>query len=352
MTLNSTMEDKNRLSVSFRISHVQEFLCSIEAAINTWRFQDWTRALKVQMGENAFEEMHSLYLDLQTSSSFQELALEYPDQENLPGFFQFLESLSPKDFLFYATGRMLSPEELARGINSDLLNDRAEKLGSSYPPGDSREDPLLADPGNMQKKVITFWKSYYDHFYIYQQSEFTQEYHKSIEQWSEIVEKRGLNYFLESIAEIHEFPRPLPEHIPYTRLEVIPVHRFISRHRLFYGYGSLTLLLPSFGIRHVDRKQNALKEDLLASLKALSDPSRLDILRIISEVEYGLNGKKIAENLKLSPSVISRHLKQLKTAGLITEKTMDNRNFYYAINENGLKLIEQRLFYYLSDSTD
>ncbi|NDJ76684.1 MAG: helix-turn-helix transcriptional regulator, partial [Chloroflexi bacterium] len=44
-----------------------------------------------------------------------------------------------------------------------------------------------------------------------------------------------------------------------------------------------------------------------------------------------MHGKKIAAKLELSASAVSRHLGQLKDAGLITEETHDNRTITYRL---------------------
>ncbi|MFP4363076.1 MAG: ArsR/SmtB family transcription factor [Spirochaetia bacterium] len=67
-------------------------------------------------------------------------------------------------------------------------------------------------------------------------------------------------------------------------------------------------------------KQN--KEQLITILKALADEKRLGLLQKINTNAYGLNGKMLARHLNLSTSVISRHLKQLKDAGLIDERPL------------------------------
>ena len=50
-----------------------------------------------------------------------------------------------------------------------------------------------------------------------------------------------------------------------------------------------------------------------------------------SSVLSEINGKMMAEILKLSPSVVSRRLAQLRNAGLIDEHSKDNRNITYTV---------------------
>ena len=84
-------------------------------------------------------------------------------------------------------------------------------------------------------------------------------------------------------------------------------------------------------------------------LRALADENRLKILRLISEEELAYNGRKIAEKLKLSPSVVSRHLGQLKDAGLVIEHSPDNRNILYIAQREKISELPQILLRYLYD---
>jgi len=91
------------------------------------------------------------------------------------------------------------------------------------------------------------------------------------------------------------------------------------------------------------------KEQLLLTLRALSDENRTKILKLIAREEFNLNGKKIAEKLKLSPSVVLRHPGQIKDAGLIIEKSPDNRNITCSLQEERLAQISDSLLRYIDD---
>jgi DNA-binding transcriptional ArsR family regulator len=106
---------------------------------------------------------------------------------------------------------------------------------------------------------------------------------------------------------------------------------------MFYGYGNVTVLFDSERTQARIAEIEQGKERALAVLKALSDSSRLDLLRVITQKEGQLNGKKIAEHLNLSASAVSRHLAQLKDAGVILEDTGDNRAVTYRIQWDALR---------------
>ncbi|HID05597.1 MAG TPA: ArsR family transcriptional regulator, partial [Armatimonadetes bacterium] len=105
---------------------------------------------------------------------------------------------------------------------------------------------------------------------------------------------------------------------------------------VFYGYGNITILFDSerteARVAEIERK----KEHALAVLKALGDRTRLEILRLIAQHEDQINGKRLAAKLKLSPSAVSRHLAQLKEAGLLVESSPDNRAITYRLQREAL----------------
>ena len=90
-----------------------------------------------------------------------------------------------------------------------------------------------------------------------------------------------------------------------------------------------------------------LAENTLVVIKALSDKNRLRLLRLINGGKRGINGKQIAEILKLSPSVISRHLAQLRNAGLIEEHSPDNRNISYTIRDTPITELSSAIASYI-----
>ncbi|OXS54972.1 transcriptional regulator [Cohnella sp. CIP 111063] len=70
-------------------------------------------------------------------------------------------------------------------------------------------------------------------------------------------------------------------------------------------------------------------EDMLDSLKLLSDKSRLTILALLKESELCVCD--IVELLETTQPNVSQHLKKLKTGGLINE-TKRRQWVYYSLN--------------------
>ena len=76
----------------------------------------------------------------------------------------------------------------------------------------------------------------------------------------------------------------------------------------------------------IEQYSNYNDEDLIKIFKALADPVRLNILRILSKRERELGCGEVGELLDMSKSAVSYHFKTLREAGLtITRKAGQNK---------------------------
>ena len=66
--------------------------------------------------------------------------------------------------------------------------------------------------------------------------------------------------------------------------------------------------------------------DCLAALKALSEHTRLRILRVLLKERLGVN--EIAQRLKLSQYNVSKHLRVLREAGLLETERQGKQRLY------------------------
>lgn len=65
----------------------------------------------------------------------------------------------------------------------------------------------------------------------------------------------------------------------------------------------------------IEQYSNYNDEDLIKIFKALADPVRLNILRILSKRESELGCGEVGELLDMSKSAVSYHFKTLREAG-------------------------------------
>lgn len=78
------------------------------------------------------------------------------------------------------------------------------------------------------------------------------------------------------------------------------------------------------------------QEELARFAKALSHPTRLEILRLLSNQSCCFTGD-LVEALPIAQSTVSQHLKELKKAGLIQGEISPPKTKYCINNENWRK---------------
>jgi DNA-binding transcriptional ArsR family regulator len=74
--------------------------------------------------------------------------------------------------------------------------------------------------------------------------------------------------------------------------------------------------------------------------EALSDPTRREILRLLSEGDLPVHG--IAAALPISRPAVSRHLRLLKNAGLVAERADGTRRIYH-LEDDGMRAVQTYL---------
>ena len=84
------------------------------------------------------------------------------------------------------------------------------------------------------------------------------------------------------------------------------------------------------------------RERTVAIFKALADPTRLDIFRLVAAQDAPICACDVVDRFQVSQPTISHHLKVLRDAGLVT---VSRRGVwaYYAADARGLALLRASL---------
>ena len=90
-------------------------------------------------------------------------------------------------------------------------------------------------------------------------------------------------------------------------------------------------------------------QELLPYFKALCEVNRIIIIKLLLEREHCVC--ELIDELQLSQSTVSHHIKILKQAGLLNERRRGTWS-YYSINKSGFKeyasVLEEKLFHPVS----
>jgi DNA-binding transcriptional ArsR family regulator len=74
--------------------------------------------------------------------------------------------------------------------------------------------------------------------------------------------------------------------------------------------------------------------------EALADANRREILRLLSDGDKPV--REIADAMPISRPAVSRHLRLLKDAGLVTERAQGTRRIYH-LQEQGMRAVQEYL---------
>lgn len=334
----------------FQSSAVFEMLVSLQESVNSWKMKSFSDEARNALGGDFADRLAAYYRDFHPCCAFAEVAVDYGDHGDVHGFFDYVESMSEREFTFYSLGRYFPveklPEKLSAGGLSKLFDDHEESelLHQIYPKLDWADDV----PG-LKSTLLDFWRTYWDGFFSEKVSALPDMWRQSIEEKRNYLEKNGGVALLDHLTGHNTLPDPLPVDQPFDEVRIFPLYYFSQRNIMYYGYGKVNLLYNCKRTEEREREIENSGERSLNVMRALSDENRMKILKLISKKERFLNGKGIAKELALSPSVVSRHLSQLKESGLIEEYSPDKRNITYSFNPDRLKEIGRDIEEYLRD---
>ncbi|TFG58887.1 MAG: ArsR family transcriptional regulator [Spirochaetales bacterium] len=348
--LRSAERDSLTSLVQFKTSLVFEMLLSLQAAVHEWQRRDWTEEVRSVLGEGMLKELKSIYDSFNDGCGFTEIAIDYPDYHDVTGFIRYVRGLDERTFVFYVLGRVHRLEELPEKPSkkaleeltaADDFTDGCRQTKGSFDWAD--------DIGGLKTRLTALWQRYWDGFFRERSGAFEPGWLKSISEKEDVLFNQGGTRLLSQLSsKKHEtLPDPLPPEIPYTLVQCIPVCTIYRPFLMFYGYGNVTLLYDcSIGAPEGVQAEKRL-QDILKTARALSDENRLKIIRFLSEEDRCCNGKQLAERLGISPSVVSRHLGQLKEAGLIEEVSQDNRNLSYSVKREKIGRLSDEFLDYI-----
>lgn len=83
--------------------------------------------------------------------------------------------------------------------------------------------------------------------------------------------------------------------------------------------------------------------EVVSTFKALSDPTRAQIVYILTQGEYSVN--ELSEYVPVSASAVSHHLAKLRAIGLVRASREGNQVFYSIDDNHVASLFREALFH-------
>ncbi len=336
--------------IRFRTSSLFQTLVSLQSVTHPWRHRDWTERVRQALGEEFYTAAHALYERFHNGCDFAEMAIDYPDYHDFPGFLESVAAMPPRTFAFYVLGRIYPPEEIPETLSEQSVYALVREHGNlEHFQHTGVTFEWAGDVPGLQRRLVGLWRTYWEGFFRERLPEYEKAWEHGIREKEEVLYRSGGTALLQQITGCESLPPPMPEDRPVTVVQMIPACLMPRSYHMYYGYGKATVVYDCTRSPQQELEAERSRDAALAMLRALADENRLRILRVVGEEEFGYNGRKIAEKLGLSPSVVSRHLGQLKEAGLVKEHSPDNRNILYSAQRDRIAELPGLLLRYLND---
>ncbi|MDQ7094448.1 metalloregulator ArsR/SmtB family transcription factor [Desulfosporosinus sp. PR] len=274
-------------------------------------------ALKQQIADlgQASNDWLNLF-DLHDICNFRETSVE-------EGIEKLLE-VNERQFVYCLMGQVMSLEH----IDLWLQGNEVEKEQWTKPQRD-----LLRKPATLRRQFADVLSAYYQEY-------FTKELRR-IEPWLissvHTFQEKLRQAPLEAMESIHPrfilreqeilFYKAHTWRFPYSELSRIIVQpsTFIAPHLLMGTFESTVSVGYALSVPGADRT-DAVPQDLLGIMNAMSDESRMKILRQVFYHPYCT--QQLAEMYNLAEATVSKHLKILSQAGLVRSERKGNYVFY------------------------
>ena len=251
-----------------------------------------------------------------------------PDPKDGAAVLWALEQVPPAGRLPLLTLSPDMPPEVAETLESvaarGTWDERdQEVLRAAHPCGKEKKSPLspkeLANILRCWTRAEEFGVHYLEALHAYQEAFFAEEekrirpaLQEALTRAQDLAGQLDLPDLLEELSQGLRFAA-LPE-----VAELVLAPSYWSTPLVFFGRASAERDIWLFGARPPDASLvpgEAVPDALVRAMKALSDPTRLRILRYLSEEP--LTPAELARRLRLRAPTVTHHLRALRLAGLV-----------------------------------
>jgi DNA-binding transcriptional ArsR family regulator len=328
----------------FKTSPLLEMMSSLESLSMPWCSPELSDTVERILGPDFRKKLQTVYAPFQRGVSIAELAFSRDDYDDIPGFLEWIGGLSDRDFTWHMMGRIPERNEIPEQIDSSIIAGIVAAWASDKNAQWFLDLNWANHIPEFRADLVDLWRRYWKGVFQADLQRLRDTWNRSIMDKQQQLKDLGGREMYERLSSCKQYPDPLPADMPYKRLEFVPSCRMNHSHAVtFYGWGKVTVLYACSENEENLKASEKLQGALLKEFKSLGDEKRLRIVQQIALNEKVVNGKWLAAKLDLSPSVVSRHLTQLKAADIIVEHTVDNRNYTYSVNMNLIRDLGQTL---------
>lgn len=329
---------------AFVESPIYETMLSMQALLVEWYEEPWAEEAREAMGVSYLRELQATLGPFRNGVDLFELAVPEAAPQEVPSFLEHLRSMPFGEFSYYVLGRLIPMKGGQLSIDPEGIRDLFDNYGSYT---HYLERLTQAD---WQAKGPTYRSRYADLIEEFWERYFREHYPALSVQRSVSIAKNeayGRRHGVEPLYRLitgrermHLLVSPDEE---LTRVSFIPIVSIAHPCYIYSGPHEITVLYHAS--RTPDRIEELSEKErhLVALSRALGDKTRFQIMKLLFQFHEALNGQNIADKVHVSKSVVSKHLRQLKEAGIVEETSPDRRNNLYSVNVAALREISPAL---------
>lgn len=335
-------------NVTFEYSPMFEMFSSLHVLFNPEHHRmrlDWAKEMRDQMDESLYEGLKffdTVSNGWMTIFDFLDIYKELNDHDVKKALAAF-EKIHVNTFTEILFEKKLSSVDIKK----------IRVLEKVHVDGlDSESCEYLLNMESCQKKLYELLHKYYDMHFKFIQDQ-TQGYliraleaHKSLSEMMPFLDYIRLLHPRIEVGEdtihFHKFKR---FDMPFEDVKVVRIRisSFIDPHLLIGLEDGRVLLTIRAKIKKVE---NDVHEDLYKTLKALADKTRLRILKHL--FRHPCSTQELAVQLEMSEAAVSKHLKKMTGAGLLSKIRHGNYVLYY-LDRIEIDRLPMNMYQYLDE---
>jgi len=319
------VEGRPALQVEFRVSLVKDLTEALGIVMNApWieGLDQWVYATHAALPDDLRSEMEVVLLLLQKCQGFSLQVCQLSDDHQHKGEKGDDEQVPDLDDL--------------ASVHAFLAKHNCEETAD-------RSVHLIQNPAELKTLFISIVTRFWDQFY-------KGEYQRYLAQMERSVTFHRHQNYGGDFATV--FEAVAGRRLPKTKMEFDEMEQVVFVPSGFVGpYVMFTHdpeVMPSKFFVHYNCRPTGAPEreevptigNIFPPLKALADETRLQILSLLDGRE--LYAQEIVDELDISQSAVSRHLKLMITGGLLKMRKKDSMK-YLTINEEALAALAERL---------
>ena len=346
-----TVQSSNKNCVRFIYSPYIETVLSLQVLYDQYHhgaLLPWVIRFKEKISPETYREIRYFGDNIREWLYLLDFALDLPDlgRMSFAEVVDHIQAMPSTAFVFRLLGEQVAPMEIESAVESSANRDVVfRRLGISDARRQQEMGRLFDSPLEVQEELCRFLLSYWDRHFADEYKWVELLLVKGVKDEAKKLEEESLPRFLTRlggglISRDRKLRRTNPDHavienvgrpieFSITDLEEIVLFPslFVSPQSIFEL--SQKRLVMSYSIPpgvYLSRDSLIPPEQLSRLLKTLSDETRLKIMKLMMQDRQCTQG--LAVELNLAEPTISRHLKLLREADLISSEKEGNYIYY------------------------